>query len=111
MTVGNKLKRYKTKAEREMYVPGLRVVRPVNGCFTAAVDYPNYHLLKKSSGYGDDVAYNSHKIAEKKTIQMKDSAFFGKHLMAIVAFLREFKSACHACRFHGRAIIWLLKEY
>lgn len=52
---GTKLRLYKAKAESQPDVPDLKVAVPVNDRFRAAVDYPNYRLLKKSYGYEDDV--------------------------------------------------------
>lgn len=43
---GNKLRRYKTNPERELDVPDLRVIEPVNNRFAVAVEYQSDCLLK-----------------------------------------------------------------
>lgn len=51
------------KQGKELHVPGLRVIEPVNDFFVAAVDYYYHRLRKKSSCNDDDVAHKLHKVA------------------------------------------------
>lgn len=39
VTVGNSSRRYKSKPESELDLPGFRVVEPVNNLFAAAVEF------------------------------------------------------------------------
>lgn len=61
----SKSRRYTPQTERELNVPGLKVIGPVNDCFVATVDYRNYHLLKKPSGYAEDVAQELQRDGEE----------------------------------------------
>lgn len=54
---------YKSNPERDLDIPGLRVVELYKDLLAAAFNYPNYHLLKKSSCYHDGVTHELHRVA------------------------------------------------
>lgn len=92
-------------------MPGLRVSEPISDRFSAALDYQIYGLLKKLSGYDEDVIQQLEKLAKKIAVQMKDRIFSGKYLMSVVAFLQEFESACDARGIHEGDTVWLFKQF
>lgn len=65
MTFSYKLRRYKTKSERELDVPGLRVMETVNDRFATAINYLNFCHLNKLSCYVDNIAHEFQKLAKK----------------------------------------------
>lgn len=65
LTADNKLRWYELRPGRELDVPALRVVKPVNDRLTASIYYRNYRLLKESACYYDDVAHELHNKAKK----------------------------------------------
>lgn len=91
MTVGNKSMWYKTKPERELDVPVLRVIEPINLRLATAVDHQIYRFLENSSSYVNDVAHELHKLPREIVVQMKESTSSRKNLMSVVTFPQEFK--------------------
>lgn len=96
--------------EKELDVPGIKVIEPVNDHFEAEIDYQNYRLLKKTFRYDDNVAHELYKMAKKIAVYLKDRTFSGKELISVIAFLLEFKLACDACKMHESKAMWLLKK-
>lgn len=54
---GIKSRQYTPKPERELDIPGPKVIEPFSDRFTVAVDYRNYRLLKTSSRYDNNVRH------------------------------------------------------
>lgn len=71
----------------EMDVPGLRVVELDKYRFTVTPDYQIWRLLKTSSGYDKDVAWELHKMAKKIAVQLKERTFSGNELISLIAIL------------------------
>lgn len=111
VTVGKTSMPYKSKPERELDVPGFKVIVPVNERLAAAVEYRYYLLLKKSSYFDDDATHERQNMAKKIVIQLKDGIFSGKNLMLIFAFLQELKSTCDVCRIHEHPAMCIFKQF
>lgn len=50
-------------------------------------------------------------MAKKISVLMKNSTFYRKDPMSIIAFLQYFKSACDACKSFGGTTTWIFKQY
>lgn len=50
-------------------------------------------------------------MAKKIMVLMKCSSFPGKNQMSVIAFLKEFNSACDAFKIHEATAMWLRKHY
>lgn len=72
MKAGSKSKSNTRKTAKELEVPGLRPLKPVNDRSAAAVNYLNYCLIKNSSCYNDYVVRKLYKMAKNTAVQMKD---------------------------------------
>lgn len=70
VTARSKPKRCTPKLERDLDVPGLKVIETVNDLFITPVDYQSYCLLNKFSCYEHDVASKLHKTGKEIAIQM-----------------------------------------
>lgn len=108
---GNKSRRLTAKPERGLDALDLRVVESVNDSLPAAVDYRNYHPLKRSSQSGDDVAHKLHSMAKRIAVQLKDRTFSRKSTVSVIAVLQQSKSACNAYRIHEGTEMCMLKYF
>lgn len=75
------------KVEYPPAVSAVVVIQQVNELFADAADYKNYHFIKSSARYVDDVASKLDKVANKTVVQMKDQTFSCKEPMSLNAFL------------------------
>lgn len=78
----------KPKTTKELDVPGLKVIEPINDRFASAVDCRNYRIIKSSSRNDNDQAHKLHKIVEKIAMEMKDRFFSKKTLCRQLRFTR-----------------------
>lgn len=72
-------------------MPGIRVVKPVNNCFSAVFDYLKYYFFKTLTRYNDDVSHKLQKITNKIALQIEDRVIFRKYLTLVRAFLQDLK--------------------
>lgn len=72
----------------ELDFPGLKVIKPVNNSFAAAVDYRNCRLPKTSSCYDTVMAHELHRVAKTIAVQMRDSRFSKNAQISLIAFLQ-----------------------
>lgn len=96
-TIRSTAGQYKYKPEKDLDVPGVEVLEPVDNCFAAAVNCQDYRLLKKSSRNDHIVVHKLHKMSKKLALQMKDRTLSRKNPKPVIAFLEEFKSPFVAC--------------
>lgn len=87
------------------------VIKPLNELFTEVGGYRNYHLIKKSARYDDNVANELGMMTKKTSVQMKDRTFNGKHPLSIIAFLHDFKAVCVVSNIQRGAEMWIFKRY
>lgn len=78
--------------ERDLDVPGVRVIQPVYDLVAVTVISQNYGIFNKSSCNGDSVAQELHKMAKKIVVQMKYCSFSEKDRMLEIDFLQKIKS-------------------
>lgn len=109
MTAGKKSRRYKATPERELNVPALRVFKPVNYSYHAAVDYQNYYLLKSSSHYDNDMAHELYKMAKEIAVQIRDHTFPRKDLVPVIILQQDPKSACDAYGIRDCSVMCVFK--
>lgn len=88
MTAGARSKRDRSTSERDLDIPGLRVVEPVINLSAAHMDYRNFRLHKKSSHYDGDVINKLHRMIMKRAVQIKDGISSRKEPMSVIAFLQ-----------------------
>lgn len=108
--VGRESMWYTPNLKRELDIPCLKLIEPVNDRLATAVDYRNYCLLKNFSRYDDDVAHDLNKITNMIAVLMKDRICSEKDSISVIAFRQEFKSACAACKLHEGEALWLFKK-
>lgn len=76
----------------ELDIPVVRVIELANNCSAAVRNYLQYHLLKKSSQYDDDLYHNLHSKLKKIVLKMNDANSFVAGTVLVIPFLEKLKS-------------------
>lgn len=94
---------------------GFSLIRPSTCVETrtsvAGVDYQTHRLLKKSSGYDNDVALTLHQMETNITVQLMECPFPGKVLVSVTTFLLRVKSEYAVYGICEANAMWMSKEY